>query len=155
MLFKNLKEIQDFLEADFLKFLNSSLAVEMILSEAMSLAVHEVVYTAYEPLEYERREDNEGLSDPRNMEILSVTIQGGKVQLLIENLTEGADSMIGKFISDTIVDGLSENWMNSHGVWADKRDYITQAANNLRDNPKELMEAIQTGMAAAKYKFKK
>lgn len=152
MIFKNLKGVQEHLEREFQKFLEESLAVEMILSEAMTIAVENVVYDAYEPEQYERRKVG-GLSDPKNMEIEDVTVKDNMVHLTMINTTKGVDSMVGKYITDTIVDGIKENWSNSNGAWSEPRDFITAATKELKDNPQALLAAIKKGMAAGKYKF--
>lgn len=146
--------MQVWLEKNIHKVVSKNPAMERILADSMSLAVHDVVYDYYEPYSYERRKNEGGLSDTRNMEIASVTIENGKVKLVMENRTLGNDSMANQFISDTIIDGISANWDNPNGRWTDKRDYISHSMNELRNNPQELVEILKAGLISRGLKVK-
>ena len=142
--FKNLSQLQAHLEKNVHKILSKSASVERILAEAMSQGVIDVVYEHYSPSVYERRGDEGGLSDVRNMEISSVTVEDGKVKLIMENLTKGNDSMSGEYISDMIIEGDESAWSNPVGAWSVKRDYITYTVDQLKNNPSELIEELKS-----------
>lgn len=123
--------------------------LERILANTMRDCVLSVVYDYYEPKEYERRGDDGGLSDTRNMIVSDVTILGdGKVKLSFENITEGNDTLIEDFTVDTIEEGIKSNWMNPNGRWTDKRPFVEETANRLRQNPVEMIAAIKSGLVS-------
>lgn len=167
--FTNLNQIQRYIE-DNVSILKSK-ELEKLLAKEMSKAVHEVVYKQYTPKVYERREDSGGLSDTRNMHITSVKIVNGKVQLLFENLTMGqnnfipiyeynVDSLNGEFITDTIVDGIRDNWYHPDStddmgrVVSERRDFIDATIKNIKNNPKPLIDAIKECYKRLGFKIK-
>ena len=157
--FKTLDALQAYLEKNVHHVMNRSAELERVLSDEMSQAVWDVVYAGYiSPPEvenpYERRMDDGGLSDVRNMEIVSVTVENGKIRLLFENTAQGNDSMSGKFISDTIIEGIKENWSNPNGSWTDPRDYVSETVRRLKENPEELANAIREGLIAKGMKIR-
>ena len=153
--FKNWTELEAYLQNHVARTIAKSAEVERVLAEVMSQAVIDVVYGAYEPTQYDRRGDEEGLSDTRNMGITDYGIRDdGTVFITFENLTEGADSLQGKYLTDTIVEGIEANWNNSNGVWAEPRDFVGETANRLRANPTELMNAFRSGLLARGFKIK-
>lgn len=146
--FKDLKSLEAYLQKNAMQVLAKSAEVERIMAEVMSQAVIDVVYGYYEPTQYERRMDEDGLSDVRNMGISDWGIKGnGDVFITFENLTEGNDSMQGKYITDTIVEGREQDW-NRSGEWSNPRDFIGETAKRLRDNPQPLIEAFKKGLLA-------
>lgn len=145
--FKNLNDLEAHLQKNMMQTLARSADIERVMSEVMSQSVIDVVYGSYSPTQYDRRGDEEGLSDVRNMGITDFGINGnGDVFITFENLTEGADSMSGKYITDTIVEGRKEDWNNSNGVWSEPRDFIGEAARRLQANPSELINAFKSGL---------
>lgn len=145
--FKDLDSLLAYLQTNTAQALAKSAEVERIMSEVMSQAVVDVVYGSYTPTQYERRMDDGGLSDPRNMGITDYGIDGnGNVFIRFENLTEGEDSLQGKYITDTIVEGRKEDWNNPNGEWSEPRDFIAETAKRLRDNPTELINAFKSGL---------
>lgn len=144
--FKDLKTLEAYLQNNAMQVLSRSADIERIIAEVMSQAVIDVVYAHYSPTQYERRMDDSGLSDPRNVGITDFGIKGdGSIFVTFENLTEGSDSMQGKFITDTIVEGIESNW-NRTGEWSEKRDFIGETARRLRENPQQLIEAFKKGL---------
>ena len=147
--FKDLDLLLAYLQKNTAQALAKSAEVERIMAEVMSQAVVDVVYGSYTPTQYERRMDDGGLSDPRNMGITDFGVNSnGDVFITFENLTEGEDSLQGKYITDTIVEGKKENWNNPNGEWSEPRDFIAETAKRLRDNPSELINAFKNGLKA-------
>ena len=144
--FKDLKSLETYLQKNIQQVMNKSAELERALAETMSSAVFDVVYKSHEPEQYVRRGDEGGLSDTRNMEIVSVEVVNGGVQLVFENLTEGVDNLKGKFITDTIVEGIKENWNYAGSPYSDPRDFVAETAKRLRDNPTELAQALRNGL---------
>lgn len=152
--FKDLNSLEAYLQKNIHQVMNRSAELERVLAETMSSSVFDVVYKAYEPQSYERRGDDGGLSDTRNMEIISVDVVNGGVQLVFENLTEGADSMSGKFITDTIVEGIKENWNHPGSPYSDPRDFVAETVRRLQANPTELVQAIKNGLTTKGFNVK-
>lgn len=144
--FKSLVAIQAHLEKNVHLIMNRSAELERELANVMSQAVVDVVYGHYSPDVYERRGDNDGLSDVRNMSISSVSVENGKIKLIFENLTEGADSQYGVFITDMIESGDDEMWSNPAGKWADRREFVAETARRLKENPEGMLNAIRSGL---------
>lgn len=152
--FKNLTELQRYLEQNTMEILANSMDVERILANTMSQAVIDVVYTHYEPEVYERRMDDEGLSDIRNMSVVDWGITNKSAYLIFENLTEGNDSQAGKYITDMIENGIENMW-NKTGVWSEPRPFVEETIRRLKENPQELVEAIKNEFRARGMKFSK
>src|SRR5690606_37531924 len=112
-------------------------------------AVEEVVYAAYSPESYERREDNGGLSDPRNMQITEVFVEGNGVKLTFENLTKGNDSLQGEYTADLIEygEGFAGKHWNSVGEWSKPRKFAEETAIRLRSNPTQLLNALKSELS--------
>jgi len=148
--FRSLKELQDYLEHFVADVMEKTADVERALVDAMVEEVIRVVYNAYQPTEYQRRGENDGLADPRNMMITGVSfLTGGKVHVTFENLAEANDlGRDGEMLTDIIVEGNPEDWANPDGPWSAPRDFIASTAENLRNNPTELVAALKKGLAA-------
>lgn len=138
--------------------------IEKVLAKEMSKAVQDIVYRHYVPVEYLRRGNDGGLSDVRNMKITKVEVDNGKVRVLFENLTLGQghfspiyehdyDSLRGQFITDTIVDGISDNWYRS-GKWSESRDFVKKTIESILDNPSYLTDAIKSAYRKAGFTVK-
>lgn len=151
--FKNLTELQEWLNKNVHQVMNRSAELERLLAEEMSQAVWDIVYSEHYPKVYERRGDIEGLSDVRNMQITSVETEGRRVKLTFENLTQGNDNMANEFITDMIVEGIKDKWNNPDGVWSEPRDFVRETARRLKENPEELAEVIKNGLAKKGIKF--
>lgn len=153
--FKDLNSLEAYLQKNISQVLARSAEVERVMAEVMSQSVIDVVYGSYSPSQYDRRGDEDGLSDVRNMGITDFGINGnGDIFITFENLTEGADSMSGKYITDTIVEGRKEDWNNSNGVWSEPRDFIGETARRLQANPSELINAFKSGLLAKGFNVK-
>lgn len=149
--FNNLDELELYLQKNVMQILSKDASIERILAETMSQAVVDVVYAAYDPVDYERRMDDGGLSDVRNMFISDFGVKDGKVFLTFENLTEGADNLKGEFIGDLIEYGEGYNdkhWQTPNSPYADARPFAEETANRINANPTELLNALKTALQA-------
>lgn len=153
--FKNLKDLQNWLEPQLADMLLDSMEVESVLQDAMAKAIVEKVYNVYHPEVYERRGFNGGLSDPRNMKITGISVQNGMIKLTFENLTMGADNLENEYIGDLIEYGEGFNgkhWQNSQGEWAKPRPFSAEAARSLNENPTYLIQAVIKGLKERGFK---
>ena len=163
--FKDLAHLQRYLEKNASKILNDK-GIESILAKTMSQAVYDVVYGRYVPVEYERRRNEGGLSDVRNMHITKVEVKNGKVSILFENLTQGqahytpiytydTDSQHGKFITDVIEDGYQNtgDWYRQ-GKWSEARPFVQETISRIYQNPSYLIEAIKNAYRKAGFNVK-
>lgn len=152
--FKDLNHLQRYLgRGDIINTVFKDKGIEKILASTMSQAVYDVVYGKYVPVEYKRRRNDGGLSDVRNMKITKVEVNNGKVRVLFENLTLGQghfspiyehdyDSLRGQFLTDTIEDGLDENWYRT-GKWSEARPFVQETIKRIQANPTYLVNAIK------------
>lgn len=141
--FKNLADLERYLQNTVANTVYENPRIKNVVAKEMSQAVVDVVYSAHEPEQYDRRMDEGGLSDERNVEITEVFPAFGSVYVKVENLTEGNDSMEGKFITDTIEKGYEVNWNNPNGVWSEPRPFIEETVERLQSNKGELKEAFK------------
>jgi len=147
--FTNLKDLEAYLQRNFHEVMNSSMELERVMAEEMSRAVVDVVYSAYDPKDYERRGNNDGLSDPRNGIVSDVIIEdNGKVRLIFENITEGNDSLQGDLLVDTIEEGIWDNWWSPASPYADARTFMQETANRIKQNPEDVIAAIEKGLSS-------
>jgi len=155
--FKSLDELELYLQKNVMQIISKNASIERILAETMSQAVFKYVYDAYEPTQYERREDDGGLADQKNMFITDFGIRDGSVFLTFENLTQGQtnqspiygrsqDSLDGKYIGDTIEFGIKDNWYDSSGEWAMPRPFAEETVKELNANPTELLDALRAAL---------
>ena len=69
---------------------NEGSELQQEIAYLMKEAVEIAVYEPYEPSEYERRGDKEGLSDPDNLKLVSAkSISNRVISLVFENMTKG------------------------------------------------------------------
>lgn len=152
--FRNLSEIQKYLEANTAKMLANSMDIERILADTMYEKVWQYVYDAHDPKEYNRREEEGGLADIRNYAITDFGVRDGKAYLVFENLTQGNDNLRTVYLTDTIEEGIKSNWGNPDGVWSNPRPFVTETVRALRENPQELLDAIKKGFEQQGMKVK-
>lgn len=130
---------------------------EKYFIEKMQESVQEVVYDAYEPTYYQRREEDGGLKDPRNYSMKVFLDRNGTVCVFIKNLTRG----VGKayYIDEGIVTGKNfYDWerskayklANSGGFSRDFYTYMEYTVVN--DN--ELKKLINRGMKKRGWEIK-
>lgn len=145
--FKSLAEIQAYIQRNTHQVLRGSAQLERVLADTMSKAVVDTVYAVYDPKDYIRRENNYGLSDPRNMIVSDVLIESnGQVRLIFENITEGNDTLVDDMLVDTIEEGIWDNWMAPNTPYADSRKFVEETANRIKQNPSEVINAIKAGL---------
>lgn len=149
--FRNLKDLEKYVQQKVEKTIKSEM-VQDVFKDAMQDSVHGEVYAQYKPLQYERRGDNDGLSDKDNMIFTQHTKQDKTLVSLFENVTVGSDypaydhetdSMNGYFISNLIEhgsDNIHETPSNSTngwyelGKWSEARPFVLETALML-NNP--------------------
>ncbi|MCL1696258.1 MULTISPECIES: hypothetical protein [unclassified Lysinibacillus] len=153
--FKDPNHLLRYLErGDIISTVFKNKSIENVLAKEMSKAVQDVVYRRYIPTEYLRRGNDGGLSDVRNMKITRVEVDNGKVRVLFENLTLGQgqfspiyehdyDSLRGQFITDTIEDGITENWYRT-GKWSEARPFVQETISRIQANPLPLINSIKS-----------
>lgn len=125
-----------------------------VLKKTMNNAVNEVVYKHYLPTQYQRRKNDGGLSDIRLMQFTDAFMQGNEFYMIFENLARGVDTLKGEYISETIENGLEENWAMPNGAWSDKRPFVYQTAQNIMANPSHLIDAIKKAFIKAGFEVR-
>lgn len=129
--------------------------VHSVFASAQQEAVEVEVYDYYQPVEYERRGEEGGLSDMNNMKFTSTQISHNLIVCDFENLTVGSDfeyrprgkppyatdSMSGKYISSLIEHGSdvqhsspsnsSNGWYDPSGAWSEARPFAKATAQRL------------------------
>lgn len=155
--FTKFSDLEKYLTQNVSEVVRNSAELQRVLESAMRDAIMEKVYDAYEPEYYKRRGSNGGLLDTRNFQITSVDIVGNSVVLRYENLTTGADNLRGKYIIDLIEGGEGASglhWSNPNGEWANKRQAIAHAKQQLRDNPNGLKNALKDALKGRGFQVK-
>jgi hypothetical protein len=111
---KNMNELAKMLEKHIESALNKEVA--KTVKEEMSQVIKDETYTAYEPASYERREDDGGLSDIRNMTTTTVD----NTTISIKNETKGnadyayaRDGYDSGNIDEIIASGSGYKWITS------------------------------------------
>ena len=137
---KNLAELEQYLKSTIPNAVSGNSIIREVVAQKMQYAVEDVVYEHHEPEQYERREDDGGLSDMDNMQITNIRNVGKGVLLEVSNLTMGADSLTGEYLTPTIVQGIKSNWDDPNGPWSEKRDFLSQTVEYLEDDD-DLREA--------------
>lgn len=152
--FRNLTELQRYLEQNTMEILANSMGIESVLASTMSQSIIDVVYAHYEPEVYERRMDEGGLSDIRNMSVVDWGITNKSAFLIFENLAEGNDNQAGRYITDMIEEEIESMWSKT-GAWSEPRPFVEETVRRLKENPQELVEAIKNEFRARGMKFSK
>lgn len=152
--FTNLADLEKYMKNDIPKALSSSEKIRRELRKAMTEAVQEVVYDHYAPKEYKRRGRNGGLLDSRLMDFTNAFLDGNTFVMIFENIATGNDTLKGEQLTDTIEDGIKENWGNSNGPWSEKRPFMKETLENILANPKPLITAIKLTLVNAGYKIR-
>ena len=164
--YKNFETLKAGILAQMKTVLSSNLGamLEDFLKWEISRSVEKNVYDKYEPKAYERRKNKGGLSDRRNIKITSIELDGQRVHITAENLTEG-DWNSGQQISKIIEYGAiasTENvyWMfgaNDTGgdaPWLKPRPFMGELMEEIKRNPKELHDIIAQSFKNAGFKIK-
>ena len=144
--FTDLAKLEKYIQTQFANNVWKNQGIKDVVAEEMSQAVVDVVYSAHEPTQYDRRRDNDGLSDVSNVEITYIDTVPSGVSVIVENLTEGEDSMQGKFITDLIEEGGVKGWNNPNGVWTEPRPFVETTIERLKTNPTKLTEEVKKSL---------
>lgn len=142
------------LHAHIQKMMQKSLdeIVEKKIVPKLMIAIEETVYDGYtskakEP--YERRRENDGLLDPRNIDRTKATWEGDTLRVKIRSIAKPnpkGDSS-GMWLLDTIiVYGDRYEWKNSEIYWQQpyKRDFYETAKKVIeRELPKLLADELK------------
>lgn len=152
--FANLSELESYLQNNLPKLIIEDKGIENILKRTMQEAVKDVVYEHYYPTQYKRRGDNGGLSDVRLMQFTDAFLNGTTFTMIFENLAKGRDSLNGEYISETIENGIEDNWYNPNGAWSDSRPFVKETAKNITIEPKYLIEAVKKAFVRAGFEVR-
>ncbi len=150
--FTNFDQIEEYLRSQVTKSLSSSSGsrIEDYLKDEMYDAVYRYVYEAYTPMEYSRRQDNDGLSDRDNMYMAYPYINTqGKIQIDFYNNTTGSDpDNENKYTSDLIEFGKDSDiaWNNPNGPWANPREFKQEMTEKIKSNPSQLLDAVKAAL---------
>ena len=115
--------------------------VRKTVGQSNTRKVESEVYAKYDPKEYDRRGRDGGLADERSIEVTSVQSSGGTTQVILENTVEGADSLRGKPLLDTIENTIPNDWYNPNGEWVEGRPFINAIVDELKDG-NELRQSL-------------
>ena len=151
--FRNFKEIEKYIKNNVPNIIMRDRNLERVLKGTMHQSIYDVVYGHYVPHEYKRRRNNGGLGDARLMQITEAILDGNKFKIIFENLAQGNDSLSGQYLTDTIVEGIEDNW-NKTGVWSEPRDFISETMSKIQADPKPLIEAVKKAFIKAGFKIK-
>lgn len=141
--FSTLQELNIFIQNNLPKTIIDDRKVEKTLREVMIQSIKEVVYDAYTPSQYKRRGINGGLLDHNLMQITEAMMQGNTFVILFENLAKGNDTLEGKYLSETIENGIKENW-SRQGEWSNPRPFVKEVTTRITNNPQPLIDAVKT-----------
>lgn len=146
--FKSLKDLENYANSQILHSIKVNLALEDLFAEAMYDVIYTNVYSVYQPVEYERREEKEGLLDEKNMRFTEHSQLGSKkISSLFENVAQGQDTMEGKYISEMIELGIKEPYNNPNGIWAEPRPFTDDTTRYLNTaKNQELLNAFKAGL---------
>lgn len=154
--FKDLDSLLAYVSSTAAGILQGENNTEKVLRDEMREAVIDYVYSAYNPKSYVRREDDDGLSDVRNMNITFVENRGNKVFVTFENMTKGNDNLQGKTTSDLIEygDGKNGKHWTYKGEWSNPRPFVAPMKAKLQSNPSKLQAALKKDLQSKRFKFK-
>lgn len=152
--FKNIKEMQSFIEKVIPTNILTAKKVENVLRSNLSKSIKEVVYNEYQPTKYERRGNVGGLADESLMQIVDAFVDGGKFKIIFQSIVQGNDTLSGQLLSETIIDGIKDNWGNPNGEWSEPRDFIEDMYNQITSNPKPLIKAVKQAFIDTGFKVR-
>lgn len=141
--FKNLSNLAKYIKGTVPAKILTERKVESLLRNELRKSINEVVYDAYEPEFYNRRNMNGGLGDPRLMQIVDAVLDGNKFKIVFQSVAEGNDTLKGEYLSETIIEGIKENWEKPNGEWSEPRDFIESMYANIKSNPEPLIRAVK------------
>lgn len=152
--FKNLNQLAKFIKDTVPSKILSEKKVENLLRNELRKSIIDVVYNAYEPEKYDRRKSDGGLADPRLMQIVDALVDGDTFKIVFQSIAEGNDTLKGEYLSETIIEGIKENWENPNGEWSEPRDFISAMYANIKSNPKPLIRAVKQAFIKCGFKVR-
>lgn len=151
--FRNLKELQRYINLNVPDEIFKQGKLERQLKEAMLEAVERIVYEAYTPTTYDRRGSDGGLKDVDNMMITEAFFSGNNFKIIFENITKGNDTLSDEFLTRTIEEGIESNWQKT-GEWSEPRPFMREMYENIMANPEPLIRAIKDAFIKVGFKVK-
>ena len=153
--FKNLSTLEDYVKKKVLESIQTNLGLEDIFAETMQEVIQKNVYDVYTPVEYERRGEQGGFLDTRFMHFTNHIAEGSRIVSTFENLAQGQDTMVGKYIAEMIEKGLKEPYNNPDGPWAEPRPFLEDTAQVLETTKRdEVIGAFKIGLITSGLKVK-
>jgi len=150
----SLDELQKELSKDLMGVIDAQDLLQQVIGNKVSSKAKTEVYDKHpNPVSYRRRGVNGGLADPDNVERTSLQTNGTHIQAIYENTAEGVDTLKGQELTDTIEEGISGNWSNPDGVWAEPRPFIEPAVEELQSES-ELRSSLVTMLRQSGYSVK-
>lgn len=134
--FDSLEALFNFIEGDIAEALRNE--VLDTVKEEMVKAVDTSVYSKYDPSQYVRRYDNDGLGDIRNIDYEDVS----KTEIDIRNFTRTNPNYGGgnEFLDEYIVYGDRYDWTRSriYQMQPFRRDFYFETMQRLQSSMKHL-----------------
>lgn len=152
--FKSIKEMQSFIEKVIPTRILTDRKVENVLRSNLSKSIINTVYKEYQPKVYERRGKVGGLADESLMQIVDAFVDGGKFKVIFQSIAQGNDTLSGQLLSETIIDGIKDNWNNPNGEWSEPRDFIEDMYSEITANPKPLIKAVKQAFIDTGFKVR-
>lgn len=151
---KNMAELNAYIAAQIQSVMDEH--VSDVVKEEQSRQVHNVVYDRYKPNNgkpwvYERRGDEKGLSDTRNMmHEANVTGDGVELRVTNETMSDDGETDVAKLVAKGHNNGAgSYDYTSNRSGDADKyleaRDYMEAAMDELKRNS-EVQETLKRGL---------
>lgn len=132
----SLEELAKLLEPQLFDIIGADDTLRQLIGHSVSNSVEQNVYPMHTPQQYKRRGVNGGLADPDNVVRTGIGKANSKIQMIYENITEGVDTLKGEELTDTIEEGIRENWTNPNGAWSEPRPFIEPAIEELKGSNK-------------------
>lgn len=158
--FKNIDDLINSITTDIGSYMATGKSyLQDEIAELMKDAVNTTVYDAYNPVMYERRGEDGGLSDPRNLKLVGMDKLSHKVtRLVFQNITSGnpayfsGDNLLDN-TTETIVNGIQENW-DYVGEWAKPRDFVSTLNELIRQRQDLINNAIKRDLKRMGFKVR-
>ena len=144
--FSSLKEMEKYIQDEINKSLKNDVAP--VVKEVMSAEVQNTVYSVYEPKRYERRYDNYGLGDTRNMEFPKV--ENGKLEVSNNTPFKGKNYS-GKSLTEVVVTGEGYTYDYPY-EYNQPRDFIEATREDLIQTQAHT-KALVNGLKKSGIKF--
>ena len=143
MVFESIEDLCSYLNnVEIPKMLKDKVAP--VIKNIEQDVTQEIVYDAYDPIMYERRMENGGLKDIRNMEE-RVTKQGNSNLLEIENVTTVSDNSYDSS-QGTYLDEIIEYGLPAYDTEYNQPRPFTQKTQERIDESGEIEKIIQQSL---------